>query len=157
MSDENLQIVSEKPDVILEGPDEVEDDEDKAVRITDFVRGSRGYPFALLLAFVIGLLLGWMVLGWKIWPVKWVDTDPWDLRPEHQRRFVTLVARDYSRTGDIFRARRALAGWDNDALAELLTQMEAETNNLKERQQLVALREVLGLSGTSGVPSDPKR
>jgi hypothetical protein len=35
------------------------------------------YPWwAMLIAFVVGLLIGWMVLGWLIWPVQWSQAKP---------------------------------------------------------------------------------
>jgi hypothetical protein len=35
------------------------------------------YPWwAMLIAFVVGLLVGWMVLGWGLWPVQWSQAKP---------------------------------------------------------------------------------
>jgi len=35
---------------------------------------------AVLIAFVFGVFLGLVVLGWWLWPVKWTNTDPADLK-----------------------------------------------------------------------------
>ena len=46
--------------------------------------GSRRYALLLVVA---GLLAGigiGLVLGWQVWPVSWYDTDPSDLRVQHQ-------------------------------------------------------------------------
>jgi hypothetical protein len=107
------------------------------------IRKKRGCLF--IMVFTVGVLLGWMVIGWWLWPVKWINTDPWDLRPEHQRTFIDLVAEDYWRTKDVSRAKRALAGWDEEALADLLATMQYRASSDKERQKLSALAEVIEL------------
>ncbi len=61
----------------------------------------------ILGAFVLGLALG-LLLAWRVWPAKWVDTDPSDLRAEHQRAYVSMVADSYSVTGNINEARERL-------------------------------------------------
>lgn len=49
----------------------------------------------VLVCVFIGLLLGWLV-----WPVRWVDTDPCDLRLEHQKTYVQMVADSLAVNGD---------------------------------------------------------
>lgn len=117
-------------------------------RLRDRWRGSR----ALMLgaAFGAGVLLGWLVIGWWLWPVQWTDTDPWDLRPQSQRTFVSLVAESYWRTNDVRRSQDMLAGWDSQALQELLDRMQAESPNPEERQRLVALAEALEIPVSEG-------
>lgn len=100
---------------------------------------------SLSVAFGIGLLLGWIVLGWLILPVKWINTDPWDLRPEYQERYLSLVAEDYWRTGDLRRALADLEGWDETALARRLASMEARERDPERRQHIAALAEALKL------------
>jgi len=99
----------------------------------------------LSVAFGIGLFLGWIVLGWLILPVKWINTDPWDLRPEYQERYLGLVAEDYWRTGDLRRVLADLEGWDETALARRLASMEARERDPERRQHIAALIEVLQL------------
>jgi len=118
------------------------------------IRKKRGCLF--IMVFTVGILLGWMVIGWWLWPVKWINTDPWDLRPEHQRMFIDLVAEDYWRTKDVSRAKRALAGWDEEALADLLATMQYRASSDKERQKLSALAEVIELP-ESEVPLSTER
>ena len=74
----------------------------------------------LLGVFVLGLLVGWFVLGWWIWPVRWTNTDPWDLREEHQIHFLMFLAEDYWYNADIRQVQKALDGWDRQALEEKL-------------------------------------
>lgn len=141
--DEELQIESADPEVNAAEVDVLEDTEEKASAFASIVEIVK--RFRLPLIFVLGLILGWFVLGWVIFPVQWSDTDPWDLRPMHQRWYVRLVAEDYYRTRNVARAKAALAGWDPRALKELLEQVEAESTSLEERQRLMELRGALGL------------
>jgi hypothetical protein len=99
------------------------------------------------LAFGVGLLVGWLVIGWWIWPVQWANSDPWHLAPQYQRAFITLVAEEYWRTSDVSQANRALAGWDRKDLANLLTAMKNETTNAETRQHLAALGDALEMPG----------
>jgi hypothetical protein len=89
-----------------------------------------------------------MVIGWWLWPVRWTNSEPWDLRPEHQRTYVTLVAESYWQTGDVARAKEALDGWDDKGLARLLATMTSQASTLEERQRLADLAEALALPET---------
>jgi hypothetical protein len=48
---------------------------------------------------LLGLVIG-LVVGWVVWPVQWVDTDPSDLRHEHQISYVRMVADSLNVSGD---------------------------------------------------------
>jgi len=106
----------------------------------------RALPLPVVaLVFLAGLLLGWLVIGWWLWPVDWIDADPWDLRVEHQERYVALVAKNYAQAGNADQAREAIAGWDDQALADLLAAMQAKTPDLTAGQRLADLASVLDL------------
>jgi len=142
-----LRIISEELEAPSGESDNIEDygaetgaQTDKFARL---IREPKGYLLGV--TFVVGLLLGWMVIGWWLWPVRWTNSDPQHLRPEYQRTFVGLVAEDYWQTKDISRAREALAGWDDEALADLLTAMVVQASSPEARQHLEALAEALEL------------
>lgn len=142
---EDLQVIFEEPEIASFESDDQESHEAKGSKLAALVRirGSQGYFLGL--TFVVGLLLGWMVIGWWLWPVQWTNSEPWHLHPEHQRTFVGLVAGDLWLTNDVSRAREALAGWDDEALGDLLTAMQAQASSAEERQHLEALAEALEL------------
>jgi hypothetical protein len=100
---------------------------------------------ALGLAFGVGLLLGWLAIGWWLWPVQWENSRPWELTPDCQARYVALVAAEHYRSGNAAQARQDLAGWDARRLQQLLSRMERETADPAVRQQLAALRSALGI------------
>jgi hypothetical protein len=157
---ENSQIVSENPDLFAresndlenhesneETPKETSGETNGRSKIADLIKRFRSYLVGL--TFVAGLLLGWIVIGWWLWPVQWTNSEPWHLRPRHQKTFIRLVAEDYWQTSDIYRAREALAGWDEEDLAELLATMENHASSPEERQHLAALAEALEMPGAA--------
>jgi len=49
-------------------------------------------PFvAAALGFVMGLLIGLVVLGWGLWPVQWTNAAPSSLRPELQEDYLRMT------------------------------------------------------------------
>lgn len=59
-------------------------------------------------ALLIGLLIGWLVIGWGIWPVTWVDADLSDLRDDLQLRTMAQVVDAYAMNGN---AEDAYGSW----------------------------------------------
>ena len=41
---------------------------------------------AAAVGFVLGLIVGLPILGWGVWPVKWVDAEPQFLRDDLKDR-----------------------------------------------------------------------
>ena len=115
-------------------------------RLADLLHGAKRYLLGL--TFVGGLLLGWIGIGWWLWPVQWTNSNPWQLSPQYQRTFVSLVAEEYWRTSDVSRAKQALAGWDSADLKAFLAAMKNETTDAETRQQLTALSEALEIPGS---------
>ena len=141
VAQKSLQLIPESLESPPQDLDGLEDQKVKRGRLAGLAREARRYLPGL--TFLVGLLVGWIVIGWLLWPVQWSNSEPWELLPQHQRTFVRLVAEDYSLTGDISRARDALAGWDTDALAQLMVTMENQASSPEERQQLIELAEAL--------------
>jgi len=125
LEQKNSQFTPEGLEVPAPESDDPEGSETRKDRLANLVRGSRRYLPGLV--FVAGLLLGWLVVGWWLWPVQWTN----------------LVAEGFWWTKDIHRARETLAGWDGEAMAELLATMEREASSPEARQQLAALAEAL--------------
>lgn len=65
----------------------------------------------LALAFVAGLLVGLTVLGWWLFPVRWVDAWPVDLSPQEQALYLEMTADLYAYSLDPSYALRALHSW----------------------------------------------
>jgi hypothetical protein len=121
----------------------------KSGKLTGIIERMKRYRLGV--TFLAGLLVGWIVIGWWLWPVQWNNSEPWQLLPRHQQTFVRLVAEDYWLTGDISRARDALAGWNKQDLSKLLDRMEQQSSDPEERQHLIALAEALQVPTASEV------
>ena len=55
-------------------------------------------------AFVVGLLIGLVVLGWWLWPVEWTNASAADLRVEFKQDYLRMAIDSYSITGDALQA-----------------------------------------------------
>lgn len=65
----------------------------------------------LAAAFAVGLLIGWIVLGWWLFPVNWTDANVKDLRQEQRYQYLSLVADSYLVNGDLGLAGERLQQW----------------------------------------------
>src|SRR4030042_2647753 len=58
-------------------------------------------PIALGLAgLLIGAIFGLVVLGWGLWPLKWLDAGPGDLQIDYQRDYLCMTIDSYIRNQD---------------------------------------------------------
>jgi len=48
-----------------------------------------------IVASVIGLILGWFVIGWWLWPVVWTDAEPEHLRADLKEDYLRLAIDSY--------------------------------------------------------------
>jgi hypothetical protein len=57
---------------------------------------------------LVGIGIG-LFLGWQVWPVTWYDTDPSDMRLQHQASWVVMASDSLAVTGDVDVARQRLS------------------------------------------------
>jgi len=101
--------------------------------------------------FGLGLLLGWIIIGWVLWPVEYYDTDPPDLRRSHQEAYISLVADSFVLNGDAQLARERLRGFDEEEIREIIsTLLEKQGEDLASSQRLRDLALALALSLAPG-------
>lgn len=111
----------------------------------------------VVVAFVLGLVLGLVVLGWWLWPVQWTNADPADLRPSHKETYLQMVAEAYERTGNVEAARARLEALkrpgqtDADLSAMLSDAIQAQ---LEASKPMEAMR-LQGLLLAMGLPPAP--
>ncbi len=102
--------------------------------------------FAVGLA--VGLIIGLPILGWWLFPVKWTETDPFDLKREHKETYIAMVADSYAINGDLELAKARLSGFDREEVARIIAELIAEregAGRALEARRLRRLREALGL------------
>jgi polyisoprenyl-teichoic acid--peptidoglycan teichoic acid transferase len=84
---------------------------------------SRSHVFVAL-ALVAGLLVGWLVIGWWLWPVEWANALPVDLSPQTRSAYLDLVAESYARSPDAELAQERLSTFPAEQQAALLADIE---------------------------------
>lgn len=99
-------------------------------------RADRMLVIALVGFFVSGLLIGWMWLGWWVWPVQYIPGGPGGMSLEEQAEYIELVAELYSYKLDKTQARIVLNDWGGVAMA---CRMAATTNDDMRRVRYLAL------------------
>ncbi len=64
--------------------------------------------FKLYICLVLGIIIGWFVLGWGLFPVPWINATPGHLREDYRSAYLAYVAEDFYRTGDVTLVRGRL-------------------------------------------------
>jgi len=82
-----------------------------------------------ILAFVVGLILGWMVLGWLLFPVQWTNASPVQLHPGYQEMWLRMAIASYGATGDAATAKVEYEALGN-AGADLLALVKAKPGGI---------------------------
>lgn len=90
---------------------------------------------AALVAFIAGLIIGLVVLGWGLFPVQYTGADPSGLFPEYQTIYVRNAADLYAFNNNQQRLIEALNGWGGDAAACALAQTSVDP---ADQQRLMA-------------------
>jgi len=120
--------------------------------IRSFIR-ERPRLVSIVSAFVLGALFGLIVLGWYVFPVRWYDTDPEDLRLEHQEEYLELIADSYAQTSDlplaIERVRRLQgARRSRDEIVEMMNRLaekRRKEGRFAEAQRISVLAAAISL------------
>ena len=95
----------------------------------------------LAIGFLVGLVLGWFVIGWGLWPVKWKDTNPSMLREDFKKDYVQMTAVLYSYTLDDKAASDRMREWPEGD--KYICQLANETSEGIAQQNLLNLAQVV--------------
>lgn len=108
---------------------------------------------ALALSFVVGVLLGLVVLGWWLWPVQYKPPTPADLSETWRRDYVSMVADSFAQTGDAATARQRLEGllYPGQDAADLSQQILA----LAQQQAAIGAEDAARLEALAGLLQAP--
>ncbi|MCJ7624806.1 MAG: hypothetical protein MUO76_14995 [Anaerolineaceae bacterium] len=74
----------------------------------------------------VGVLIGWFVVGWGIWPVEWEDAGVQHLRSDLQEEYVRMMIESYAYNQD---SHLALTRWKEigDNGSEILKVVQSDT------------------------------
>jgi len=91
----------------------------------DAIREQLNKPLVLGIgAFVLGLFIGLVVLGWNLWPVKYTGAGPKDLREDQKAEYLRMAVEAYAQTQNtaVAVARyQALGEGANKVLTDLIS------------------------------------
>ena len=82
-----------------------------------------------ILAFIVGLFLGWMILGWLVAPVQWTNASPAELHPGYQDIWMRMAIISYGKTGDAANAKLEYDYLGN-ASADTLARVKADPRGI---------------------------
>ena len=118
----------------------------------DFIQKQPG--LSVLVAFVVGLIIGLPILGWSVWPVEWTDATPQSLAQEDQDKLLRTVAELYSLDGNnADKARNTLSAWPSADAAASICDLGSRSLDPAEQVRLDAIARVVnngvGCDGTA--------
>ncbi|PWH19674.1 MAG: hypothetical protein DDG59_01850 [Anaerolineae bacterium] len=99
------------------------------------------------IAFLAGLILGWFVIGWGIWPVKWTDAAPEHLRRDLKLEYLSMAVDSYVLHQDAQLAKQRFSALGGEA-EELLKELEQQKP--QQAANIAAFR--LAVSGEATLP-----
>lgn len=57
--------------------------------------------YKALIMLIVGLLIGWLLLGYVLFPVQWTDATPGHLHEQYRSAYLAFSAEEFYRTGDV--------------------------------------------------------
>jgi hypothetical protein len=111
----------------------------------------------VVIAFVLGAVVGLVVLGWWLWPVKWTNADPADLRPSHKEGYLQMIADSYALTGnaELARARLEVLKVPGEADTALSAMLDTVTKARLDAGRADEAQRLQGLSSAVILPPPP--
>lgn len=82
-------------------------------KVLQFLRSQIGK--VALIAFLLGVLFGWFVIGWGIWPVEWTNAGFVDLQEDYAELAMKNAVNAYAATGNEQTALHTYLGFGNIA------------------------------------------
>ncbi len=120
----------------------------------DFIQKQPG--LSVIVAFVLGLIIGLPVLGWGLWPVEWTDAAPEALAQADRDSYLTTIADLYFADNDAQKVQNSLSSWSNSAAAVCDTKTRsvdpAEQGRLENIARIV---NGVGCDGTAVIDPNP--
>jgi hypothetical protein len=80
-------------------------------------------------AFVLGLIIGLVVLGWWLFPVQWVDATPAELTHDYQLDYMKMAVEAYGYSSNVAEAQARYAAL-GDSADDVLNELAANPGTL---------------------------
>ena len=117
----------------------------------------RNLPRYVLL-FLAGLLVGWFVFGWWLFPIEYTQVYPNELHNDARNEYFQMAAEGYALTGDRIRAAQRLQYWNvDDELPRVINAriQTLESTDPEAAEPLRRMAEELHLTQTTSIPKTP--
>ena len=102
---------------------------------------------ALLLGLAIGLSAS-LYYAWQLYPVEFYNTDPVDLRSDHQKTWILLVSAAYRLDGNLERANARLTGLQDPQISQRVAKLT--TSYISQGQSATRIRALALLADALG-------
>ena len=115
---------------------------------------SRWVRIALpVVALVAGLLVGWLALGWGLFPVQWTNAMVQDLAPSEQQKYLDVVAESYTLNKNQPLAQERVGAFGAAEQSTLLADVETRVaNRLRKTENILCSARTSGRGGSRGAP-----
>jgi hypothetical protein len=97
-----------------------------------------------LIGLIVGMIIGLVVLGWAIWPVKWTEAAPVDLQIDYQRDYLCMMIDSYIRNQDDELVQLRWNGLGENA-DELLNTLTPTVCRFTSAAEIIAFKEIVDL------------
>lgn len=97
----------------------------------DFIRNKP--ELSAVIAFIVGLIVGWFVIGWGLWPVEYIDSAPSSLHPDYKATYIQTTAIAFNATNDPAVVNNAFRDWP-DASTDICTVWSTTTDPTMQPQ-----------------------
>ena len=106
-----------------------------------------------LITFCCGVLIGWLGIGWFLWPVQWADVAPVALAPAYRTDYLQMVANTYATDNNLDLAARRVTALGAQIDQDYLGALEAAKSAPESVERLKRLREDLEAQNLWPLPS----
>ncbi len=115
---------------------------------------TRPWYFWPLVTLLIGILIG-LIIGWGVWPVRWTNAYPQDLRAAERNEYLAMVAESYATNPNVELAQARLATWSNTDLAQAMADLQeiASNTDAKRAEDVQLLSGALNLAALAPAPT----
>lgn len=87
----------------------------------EIIREQLNRPLVVGVAsFIVGLLIGWLAIGWGVWPVRYVNASPEHLHDRAKEEYLRMAIEAFGQNGDVAKAQQRYAALGENA--ELILQ-----------------------------------
>jgi hypothetical protein len=109
----------------------------------DAIRDLLKKNLVAIIAFVVGLFIGLVVLGWWLWPVQWTDAAPLHLQKDYRADYLLMAVNEYALTKSVPLAEmrwKGLGDQGQTALDDLKKKTPGDANIAAFEKDIISIK-----------------